>query len=127
MTFNKFDAHSNSIFQKLIIIKFPDLVYLYTALFMHDCHTENVPVSFNSYFIQFNKKHNYNTRLATISSYSLPKIRTNYGKFNKNYSDVKFWNSIDESIRNLNKTKFEDILCKIILDSYDGSVQFLRH
>ena len=45
MTFSTFDAHSNPIFQKLKIIKFPDLVYLHTALFMHDYYSENLPVS----------------------------------------------------------------------------------
>ena len=96
ITFSKFDAHSNPIFHQLEIMKFPDLVYLYTALFMHDYYTKNLPISFNSYFVQVNLKHSYNTRLAAKSSYSLPQIRTNYGKFNIKYSGVKIWNSMDE-------------------------------
>ena len=82
--------------EHLKIMKFPDLVYLYTALFMHDYYTKNLPISFNSYFVQVNLKHSYNTRLAAKSSYSLPQIRTNYGKFNIKYSGVKIWNSMDE-------------------------------
>ena len=122
ITFSKFDAHSNPIFLQLQILKFPDLVYLYTALFMHDYYTKNLPISFSSYFVQVNKKHCYNTRLAVKSSYSLPQIRTNYGKFNIKYSGVKIWNSIDESIKNLSKTKFKEILSSNILDSYDDTV-----
>ena len=123
MTFSTFDAHSNPIFQKLTIIKFPDLVYLHTALFMHDYYSENLPASFNCFFVQVNQKHNYSTRLATKLSYSLPKIRTNYGKFNIKYSGVKIWNSINDSTKNLSKTKFKEILIRKILDSYnDNSV-----
>ena len=51
------------------------------------------------------------------------KIQTNYGKFNIKYSGDKIWNSINESTKNLSKTKFKEILSKKILDSYnDNSV-----
>ena len=89
---------------------------------MHDYYTKNLPISFNSYFVQVNLKHSYNTRLAAKSSYSLPQIRTNYGKFNIKYSGVKIWNSIDESIKHLSKTKFKEILSSNILDSFDDTV-----
>jgi hypothetical protein len=38
----------------------------------------------------------YNTRLASKSSYSTPKIRTNYGIFKLRYEGTKVWNSLDE-------------------------------
>ena len=73
-------------------MKLPDLAFLHTALFMYDFHSGNLPASFTSYFTQVNQKHNYNTRLASKSSYSIPKIRTNFGKFNIRYSGAKCWN-----------------------------------
>ena len=118
MTFSDFKAHTNPIFKKLNIIKFPDLVFLYTAIFMYDYYSDNLPTSFKSYYAQVNQRHSYNTRLASKSSYLLPKIRTNYGKFNIKYSGVKIWNSINESTKKLSKTKFKEKLCNNIFDSY---------
>ena len=118
ITFNNFQAHTNPIFLRLKILKFPDLVFLYTALFMHDYHSKNLPISFKSYFTNVNQKHNYNTRLASKYSYSLPKARTNYGKFNIKFSGVKVWNSICESKKKLNKAKFKDNIIDEILATY---------
>ena len=60
-------------------------VYFQTALFMFDFHINNLPEIFNGYFDQVSQSHNYSTRLATISTYTLPKPRTNYGLFNIKY------------------------------------------
>ena len=119
MTFSGFQAHTNPIFQKLKIIKFPDLVCLHTALFMYDYHTGNLPISFKSYFTNVNQKHNYNTRLASKCNYYLPKARTNYGKFNIKFSGVKIWNSISDSTKKLNKFKFKERVIDDILATYD--------
>ena len=103
-------------------MKLPDLVFLHTALFMYDFHSGNLPASFTSYFTQVNQKHNYNTRLASKSSYSIPKIRTNFGKFNIRYSGAKCWNNINESIKNLkSKAKFKEKLSDDLLISYSSS------
>ena len=120
MTFNSFQAHSNPIFLELKILKFPDLVFLYTSLFMYDFHSNNLPISFKSYFTSVNQKHSYNTRLSSKSSYSLPKIRTNYGKYNIKFSGVKVWNSISDYTKKLCKEKFKDKVCNDILVSYNS-------
>ena len=46
-----------------------------------------------------NLQHNYRTRLASKSSFSLPKARTNYGKFSIRFAGTQIWNSVDESIK----------------------------
>ena len=89
MTFTTYNGHTNPIFIKLKILKLSDLVYLHTAVFMHDYYSGNLPTSFNYFFQSVSSKHSYNTRLATKTSYCLPKIRTNYGKFNIKYSGVE--------------------------------------
>ena len=118
MTFSNFDAHSNPIFLKLKILKFQDLVYIYTALFMYDYDSNNLPSPFNSYFLQVNQKHSYSTRLASKNSYSLPKIKTNYGKFNIKFCGAKIWNSISESTKKLSRTKFKEMLSNDLLKAY---------
>jgi len=118
MTFSAFQAHTQPLFFELQILKFPDLVFLYTALFMYDYHNDNLPISFKSYFTRVNQIHNYNTRLASKNSYALPKARTNYGKYNIKFSGVTVWNSINEYTKALSNQKFKDQLCNDIFSSY---------
>lgn len=119
MTFSNFKAHTNPIFLKLKLLKLPELVYLYTGLFMYDLYSGNLPTLFTSYFTQIKHKHKYNTRLASKNSFSLPKIRTNFGKFNIRYSGAKCWNSIDESFKKLtDRNKFKERLSDDLLRSY---------
>ena len=61
---------------------------------MYDFHTGKLPHVFDEYFALVSQKHNYNTKLASRSSYSLPKVRTNYGKFNIRFVGSNVWNSI---------------------------------
>ena len=71
---------------------------------MHDYHSGNLPSSFKSFFfIKVNQRHSYNTRLASKMSFSLPQVRTNYGKFNIRFTGVKVWNSVDDKLKTLKK------------------------
>ena len=47
------------------------------------------------------QRHNYNTRLASKSPFVLPKVRTNYGKFNIRFFGPKVWNDIEEPLKTL--------------------------
>ena len=81
LTFSNYNDHSNPLFKALEIIKFEDVIFLHNATFMYDFHSGTLPPAFSNYFTVVNKRHKYNTRLASRSSYTLPPIRTNYGKF----------------------------------------------
>ena len=107
MTFVDFNAHTNPIFIRLKILKINDLIKLQTALFMYDFFSNNLPTSFESFFESVNHRHSYNTRLASRSTYSLPKARTNYGKFNIKFSGAIIWNNIDEAFKKLSKENFK--------------------
>ena len=93
-------AHSSLLFKELKIIKFLDLVSLHITIFMHKFHNNNLPVAFNNYFTPVNQTYDYNTRLASKSTYSIPKIRTNYGIFNLRYQGAKVWSTLDEARKN---------------------------
>ena len=67
---------------------------------MHDFHHSNLLVVFNQFFLLVSKRHGYNTRSAS----KLPHVRTNYGKFSIKFVGAKVWHSIDEDLKNLNKT-----------------------
>ena len=54
---------------------------------------------FDSFFVKTSWKHNVNTRFASRSTFFLPKIRTNYGKFNIRFNGLKLWNELDERFK----------------------------
>ena len=70
------------------------------------------------FIMTVNQSRNYNTRLASRSSYSLPHIRTNYGKFNIRYPGVKVWNEIDDETKKLKPAYFRKKLKKYLLEKY---------
>jgi hypothetical protein len=78
MTFSNFYDHTDPLFIKLNILKIHDLVFYWSAAFMHDFYNGNLPEIFHNFFTSVKEKHNHNTRLT----YSIAKRRTNYGKFN---------------------------------------------
>ena len=114
----KYDEHTSPLFKKLNILKFSDLITLYNSLFMYDFSTGNLPQVFNDFFVQINKIHNYNTRLASKKSYYTPPVRTNYGKFSIRFNGVKIWNSIDELYKHLSRSKFKQQLKFKMIDCY---------
>ena len=51
------------------------------------------------FFTEVSEVHQYNTRSATKQSYYLPKVRTNYGKFNIRFQAPGIWNAINEQVK----------------------------
>ena len=99
MLFYDYREHTNPLFIKYQIIKFRDFIYYHNVIFVYNFHSGNLPKTFDNYFESINKKHGYRTRLASRTSFYLPKARTNYGKFNIRFAGVKTWNSVNENIK----------------------------
>ena len=117
MTFSNFDEHSSPLFKQLKIVKLYDLVTLHNVVFMYKFHNNLLPNAFDTFFTRVSETHNYNTRLSSKISYSLPKVRTNYGIFNIRFQGPKLWNSISEDIKILSIWKFKaEIKCDYIKD-----------
>lgn len=79
--------------------------------------------SFPSTFIDFlktiKKAHRYETMLtSTNKSYYLPKARTNYGKFNIQFSGAKLWNYAPEDLKPKNRSCFKKFLKESIISKY---------
>ena len=89
---------------------------------MHDYHSGNLPSSLNLFFFFLSKLTkdvlSYNTRLASKMSFSLPQVRTNYGKFNIRFTGVKVWNSIDDKLKTLKNSAFKKKLKDSLIASY---------
>ena len=58
-----------------------------------------VRYNINSFFTKVDQVHSYNTRHASKLCYYLPKVRTNYRKFNIRFQGPMIWNSIDEDFK----------------------------
>ena len=118
ITFSHFQSHTSPLFKKFNLLKLPDIVYLYTAVFMHQFHKGNLPEKFNNYFTLVSNQHSYNTRLASKATLILPLVRTNYGLFNIRFCGPKVWNSIEESLKSLSKFSFKKKLKQQLILAY---------
>ena len=119
MTFSKFDAHTNPIFHKLKLLKINEIIKLYIAIFMYQYVQGMLPNAFDSFFTTTNSMHDYSTRLALKSTFHLPKIRTNFGKFSIRYFGSKVWNGIEDSLKSLTFFRFKRQLKESYLKLYE--------
>ena len=91
---------------------------------MHDFYNGKLPEVFFKFFTPVKERHNHNTRFASRSTYSIPKVRTNYGKFNIRFSGAKVWNEIDDETKNLKPLKFKSVVKKYLLHKYQTNVRY---
>ena len=63
-------------------------------------------------------KHNYNTRLASKSTYYIDQVRTNYGKFNLHFSGPSVWNNLDEDLKSSYLHLFRQAMMEKFLSTY---------
>ena len=119
ITFSNRDAHSNPLFSQLGLIKLMDLVTIHTALFMFQYHHNLLPKAFDNFFLRISSKHNYNTRLASKSTYYINHVRTNYGKFNLHFSGPSAWNNLDEELKSSSSLRlFRQAMMEKFLSTY---------
>ena len=118
ISFSSFLEHSSPIFKSFKIIKFFDLVKFITAVFMYKFHNQLLPSVFSNFFTPVRNIHNYNTRLASKSSFALPSSRTNFGIFSIKFQGPKTWNSIDESLKSSTFSVFKKKLKSLYIYQY---------
>ena len=118
VNFLSHQEHTSSYFKKDNFLKLADIVKLYTALFMYQFYRDRLPVAFDDFFVLNNMKHDYNTRLSSKCSYSLPLVRTNYGILSINFSGPKIWNDIDEALKILSTNLFKKKLKQNLIELY---------
>ena len=82
---------------------------------MYQFNNGNLTYNFDGFFT----RHQYGTCLASKSTFSLPKICTNYGKFNIKFFGPKTWNDINESLKSLSKLSFKRKLKQQVISGYD--------
>ena len=85
---------------------------------MHQFNTGKLPKIFDSLFVKTSCKHNVNTRFALRSTFYLPQIRTNYGKFNIRFNGPKLWNELDERFKCRTSNQFKTELTSHFVSLY---------
>ena len=92
------------------------MIHFQNTLFMFDFHFRHLPTVFDGFFKNVTEVDQYKTRLAEKNSLYIPKIRTNYGKFNIRYAGAKTWNSVDNNLKSSNKSYFKSLLKESLLE-----------
>lgn len=118
LTFSKFDEHSSPLFKQTNILKLFDLVNFHISMFMFKFFNKLLPSAFDDFFVPTSRVHNYSTRLSSSNAYSLPRVRTNYGKFNIRFSGVKIWNSLESELKLLSIGAFKARLKSNFISTY---------
>ena len=118
ISLSRFDERSSPLFKCLNIIKLFDLVAFYIAFFTYKFYNHLLPSAFDSFFTTVNEVHKYNTRYATKMTYSLLKVRTNYGIFNIRFQGAKVWNSLDENVKSLSISHFKKKIKFNLIEKY---------
>ena len=118
ITFSHFQSHTSPIFKKLNLLKLPDIIKLHTIIFMHKYYHNRLPKAFNDFFSLVKLHHQYNTRLASRTTYTLPLIRTNYGLHNIRFYGPKLWNLVDEELKSLSAFSMKSKLKSRFISDY---------
>ena len=96
-----------------------DLVTIHSALFMFQHHYHLLPKAFDNFFSPISSKHNnYNTKLASKSTYYIDQVRPNYGKFNLHFSGPSVWNNLDEDLKSSSLHLFRQATMEKFLSTY---------
>ena len=78
-----------------------------------------LPLTFDNFFLRVNQVHDHNTTLSLgLSTYSISKPWTNYGKYNIRFQSPKIWNSFDIMLKTSPHNCIQKKVKKLYIDSY---------
>ena len=113
------DFHSNPLFLKSSIIKFPDKVKIENCLFISKYIHNKLPSTFNNWFTFSSNSHKYETTFATQGNLKVPSVRTtSYGKSSFTSMAIKTWNELQKEIKGKTFNEFSPNKLKSILQDY---------
>ena len=85
---------------------------------MFKFHHQMLQPAFKMFFTAVENVHNYNTCSLSTQAYYLPRIRTNYGKFNVRFQGPIVWNAIDFHVKSLSFRKLKNNLKQDFMSKY---------
>ena len=125
ISFAQYDAHTLSIFAKLNIIKFSDLISLYNCLLIYKHFFSKAPSVFSHVVILASNTHKQNTRVASHGLLIKPKC--NISKYGTNAfiaSAIASWNLFQKefpsnNLRQVPYSKFKIWIKNYFFNSYN--------
>ena len=120
ITFSEFNSHTNPLFKKLKILKFKDQITLSNCLLVHDQIHNELPNTFNNYFITTNDLYTANTKSAKAGKLFVPLVNsTRYGRHSIKHSCILAWNHMIGQLPNTDFTIIKrNDLKKLISDKF---------
>ena len=76
-----------------------DLFQFSVAKFMYSFYNGGLPNHFDNYFAEIASVHKYQTRLASLQKYYLPRMNTSSGQLSLRYIGPKIWSNIPENLK----------------------------
>ena len=94
------------LYSKHKILEIPDLFQLSVAKFMYFFYNGRLPNDFDNYFAEIASIHKYQTRLASLQKYYLPRMKTSLGQLSLKYIGLKIWSNIPEKLKSSSPYSF---------------------
>ena len=113
-------SHTNHLFLGNKSLKVNDLYSFQLGQFMYNYNNNSLPQAFNNMFPKNQSFHNYPTRRS--NEFHLPLLRTLLAQNTFMYTGPRFWNSLDNVIRNARSlNSFKSKLKSFLFQSYSNS------
>ena len=106
---------TTALYSKHKILEIPDLFQLLAAKFMYSFHNGGLPNHFDNYFAEIASVHKYQTRLASLQKYYLPRMKTSLGQLSLKYIGPKIWSNIPENLKSSSPYSFGKKYKKVLL------------
>jgi len=103
------------LYSKYKILEIPDLFQLSVAKFMYSFDNGRLPNHFDNYFAEIASVHKYQTRLASLQNYYLPRMKTSLGQLSLKYIGPKIWSNIPENLKSSSPYWFGKKYKKVLL------------
>jgi len=94
------------LYSKHKILEIPDLFQLSVAKFMYSFYNGGLPNHFDNYSAENASVHKYQTRLASLQNYYLPRMKTSLGQLSLKYVGPKIWSNIPENLKSSSPYSF---------------------
>ena len=93
-------------YSKYKSLEIPDLFKLSVGRFMYSFYSGGSPNQFDNYFAEITSVHKYQTRLASLQKYYLPRMKTSLGQLSLKYIGPKIWSNIPENLKSSSPSSF---------------------
>ena len=115
ITGSNYQAHTNPLFNKLEILKLPDIYKLQIGITMHNQKNfEKITQPLKN--LKF--LHEHNTRIRSKTNYFIPSIQTNLGRSTIRFAGPQIWQTVPSKFKNYSKTQFKSAYKKYLLTFY---------